>query len=142
MFDRSLLLVSGKGGVGKSAVAAALGILAARRGLSVLTISMVDDLGLAAHLGVDRLSYTAQEIRPGVHALTIERSRALDEYIRLQLHAPRIAPLGPVARGLSALADTVPGAVHTAVPQAAHICNIQNPPGYNQVLGKFLRLQI
>ena len=42
---------------------------------------------------------------------------------------------------MQALADTVPGAVHTAVPHAAHICNIQNPPGYNQVLGKFLRSQ-
>ena len=109
MLDRSLLLVSGKGGVGKSAVTAALGIVAARRGLSVLTISMTDDPGLAAHLGVDRLGYTAQEVRPGIHALAIDRARALDEYIRLQLHAPRVAPLGPVARGLNALADTVPG---------------------------------
>ncbi len=109
MFDRSLLLVSGKGGVGKSAVTAALAILAARRGLSVLAMSMTDDLGLATHLGVDRLGYTAQELRPGIHTLTIDRSQALDEYIRLQLHAPRIAPLGPVARGLNALADTVPG---------------------------------
>ena len=109
MFDRSLLLVSGKGGVGKSAVAAALGILAARQGLSVLTISMTDDLGLGAHLGIDRLGYKAQEIRRGVNGMTIDRSQALDEYIRLQLHAPRLAPLGPVARGLNALADTVPG---------------------------------
>ena len=109
MLDRSLLLVSGKGGVGKSAVSAALGILAARRGLSVLAMSMVDDLGLATHLGVDRLGYTPQEVRPGLHALTVNRSHALDEYIRLQLHAPRMAPLGPVARGLNALADTVPG---------------------------------
>ncbi|NNC93616.1 MAG: hypothetical protein HKN80_14120 [Acidimicrobiia bacterium] len=109
MFDRSLLVVSGKGGVGKSAIAAALSILAARRGLSVLAVSMTDDLGLGNHLGVDRLGYRAQEVRPGVNALTIDRSQALDEYIRLQLHAPRIAPLGPVARGLNALADTVPG---------------------------------
>ncbi len=109
MFDCSLLLVSGKGGVGKSAVTAALGIVAARRGLSVLTISMTEDLGLGAHLGVDRLGYSPQEIRPGIHGMTIDRSYALDEYIRLQLHAPRIAPLGPVARGLNALADTVPG---------------------------------
>lgn len=42
---------------------------------------------------------------------------------------------------MQALADTVQGAVHTAIPNAAHICNIQNPPGYNLVLGKFLRDQ-
>ncbi|MDH3606127.1 MAG: hypothetical protein OER12_03940 [Acidimicrobiia bacterium] len=101
--------MSGKGGVGKSAVTAGLAIVAARRGMSVLAISMTEDLGLGTHLGVDRLGYAAQEVRPGIHALTIDRSHALDEYIRLQLHAPRIAPLGPVARGLNALADTVPG---------------------------------
>jgi len=90
-------------------VAAALGIVGARRGMSVLVISMTDDTGLATHLGVDRLGYAPQQVRPGIHALSIDRSQALDEYIRLQLHAPRIAPLGPVARGLNALADTVPG---------------------------------
>ena len=101
--------MSGKGGVGKSAVTAALSIAGARRGLSVLALSMTEDVGLATHLGVDRLGYAAQEIRPGIHGLTINRPQALDEYIRLQLHAPRVAPLGPVARGLNALAETVPG---------------------------------
>lgn len=109
MFERSLLLVSGKGGVGKSAVAAALSIVAARGGLSVLAVSMTEDAGLANHLGFDRLPYAPSEVRPGIHALTVNRALALDEYIRLQLHAPRVAPLGPVARGLNALAETVPG---------------------------------
>ena len=109
MFDRRLLLVSGKGGVGKSAVTAALAILAARRGKRVLAMAMTDDLGLASHFGVERLGYRPHEVRPGIHALGVDRAYALDEYIRLQLHAPRVAPLGPLARGLNALADTVPG---------------------------------
>ena len=37
------------------------------------------------------------------------------------------------------LADAVPGARHVSVPNAAHICNIQNPQGFNEVLGAFLR---
>ena len=37
------------------------------------------------------------------------------------------------------LAEAVPGAGHTSVPDAAHICNIQNPAGFNQVLSGFLR---
>ena len=41
-----------------------------------------------------------------------------------------------VMRGL---AEAVPGARHVSVPNAAHICNIQNPSGFNTVLGKFLR---
>lgn len=39
------------------------------------------------------------------------------------------------------LADVVPGASHVSVPGAAHICNIQNPSGFNRALGDFLRAQ-
>lgn len=109
MFDRRLLLVSGKGGVGKSAVAAGLSVLAARRGMNVLVAAMTDHHGLAFHLGVERLHFEPTEVRPGVNALAVDRTRALDEYIRLQLHAPKVAPLTPLAKGLNALADTVPG---------------------------------
>jgi 3-oxoadipate enol-lactonase len=37
------------------------------------------------------------------------------------------------------LAGAVPGARHVSVPNAAHICNIQNPEGFNEALGAFLR---
>ena len=37
------------------------------------------------------------------------------------------------------LVGMVPGARHVSVPNAAHICNIQNPDGFNEVLGTFLR---
>jgi 3-oxoadipate enol-lactonase len=44
---------------------------------------------------------------------------------------------GPPAL-MQGLADAVPGAHHVSVPNAAHICNIQNPSGYNAVLAEFL----
>ena len=37
------------------------------------------------------------------------------------------------------LADTVPGGRHVSVADAAHICNLQNPTGFNAVLSGFLR---
>ena len=36
------------------------------------------------------------------------------------------------------LADKVPGASYRAVPNAAHIANIQNPHGFNDILKAFL----
>lgn len=42
---------------------------------------------------------------------------------------------------MQGLAAAVPGARHVSVPNAAHICNIQNPAGFNRVLGAFLRQQ-
>ena len=40
---------------------------------------------------------------------------------------------------MTGLAKKVPGAQHRSVPKAAHIANLQNPAGFNQVLGDFLR---
>lgn len=40
---------------------------------------------------------------------------------------------------MQGLAEAVPGARHVSVPGAAHICNIQNPAGFNEVLRGFLR---
>ncbi len=47
--------------------------------------------------------------------------------------------LGGPPTVMQEMADLVPGARHVSVPNAAHICNIQNPPGFNEVLGAFLR---
>ena len=109
MLDRRLLLVSGKGGVGKSAVSAAFAILAARRGKRVLALAMTDRSGLAAHLGVDELTYDPIRIGPGLYAALVDRSRALDEYLGLQLHMPRSLPTRQLSNALSVLADTAPG---------------------------------
>ena len=109
MLDRRLLFVSGKGGVGKSAVSAALAILAARRGKRVLALSMTDQIGLAAHLGVDELTYEPVRISPGLYGTLVGRSHALDEYLGLQLRMPRSIPTRQLSNALSVLADTAPG---------------------------------
>ncbi len=40
---------------------------------------------------------------------------------------------------MQAMADVIPGGKHVSIPNAAHICNIQNPEGFNAALGSFLR---
>lgn len=109
MLDKKLVFVSGKGGVGKSAVTASLALLAARRGVRVLAIGMVEGLGLGAHFAVDRLDYEPATVRPGVDALVISRAAALDEYLRLQLRVPRAAPTKVLTRALNVLVETAPG---------------------------------
>ena len=109
MLDRRLLFVSGKGGVGKSAVTAALAIVAARRGKRVLALAMTDRMGLASHLGVERLTYDPVRIRPGLYAASVDRSQALDEYLGLQLSLARSLPTRQLSNALSVLADTAPG---------------------------------
>jgi anion-transporting ArsA/GET3 family ATPase len=109
MLDRRLLLVSGKGGVGKSAVTAALALVAARRGKRVLALAMTDRIGLSSHLGVEGLTYEPTRIRPGLYAASVDRSQALDEYLGLQLSIARSLPTRQLSNALSVLADTAPG---------------------------------
>ena len=104
-----LVVVSGKGGVGKSAVTAATALHQHRKGAKVLTISMVGTGGgLASHTGAGSLGFEAVEVFPGLHALTIDRSRALIEYLRVQVGLPAFAALPPVIRAFDALAATAP----------------------------------
>ncbi len=109
MSDGRLLIVTGKGGVGRSAVSAALAISAARRGGKVLAIDMNEAMGLASHLGAETLTFASHEIRRGLFASSIDRPSALDEYLRLQIGIPRFARMGPVARAFDALATAAPG---------------------------------
>jgi len=109
MLDRKLTFISGKGGVGKSAVTASLALLAARRGLKVLVVGMVEGVGIASHLATEQLSYQPRRVRSGIDALAVNRTEALDEYLRLQLHVPKATPTKVLTRALSVLAETAPG---------------------------------
>lgn len=109
MLDRKLVIVSGKGGVGKSAISAALAIRSARAGAKVLCIGMTDAIGLATHFGVATLAYVPRRVHTGVDAIAINRAEALDEYLRLQLRIPKAAPLRQFTRIFEELVDTAPG---------------------------------
>jgi anion-transporting ArsA/GET3 family ATPase len=104
-----LVIVTGKGGTGRSAVSAALALRAAASGARTLAISMTVSPGLALHLGRTDLAYDEVEVSPGLFALSIDRRQALNEYVHRQLRLPRRAPLGAVASTLNGIADTVPG---------------------------------
>jgi anion-transporting ArsA/GET3 family ATPase len=104
----SLILVSGKGGVGKSAVAAATALAARRAGRTVLAIDMTGGGGLGTHLGEPELTFEPRPIGEGLSALAIDRAAALLEYLRVQIGLPGFATIGPAARTFDALASAAP----------------------------------
>jgi len=108
MLSKRLVLVSGKGGVGKSAVAAGLALLAQRSGLRVLAVEMGSPGGISTHLATGPLDFKPREVRPGLHAMHIVRSEALLEYLALQLRLPGMGRFGVVARAFDALATAAP----------------------------------
>ena len=77
-----VLIVAGKGGVGKTTVSAALARMAAQAGLDTLVIDVDGSGGLASAFGHPRpLTYDEVDLAPGVRARTLTPDDALIEYL-------------------------------------------------------------
>jgi anion-transporting ArsA/GET3 family ATPase len=84
-----LLIVAGKGGVGKTTVSATVALAAARSGLSSLIIEVEGKSGLSSMYGVPSFSYDEVELAPAdpdagtasVRARTLTPDEALVEYL-------------------------------------------------------------
>ena len=86
-----VLIVSGKGGVGKTTVAAALALVAARQGRTVC-LAEVDRKGSLPRLfDAPGLDYSPKEMSPGVWGMNIVPEDALGEYLEVQYHMKRIS---------------------------------------------------
>lgn len=108
-----LVIVTGKGGVGRSTITGALARNAARSGERVLAIDASAGNGLALALGCDAAPTPGRQKKLGgpapVTVLTLDTEAALDEYVRLHLKTP-VSPrvLGPVARIFEYVATAAP----------------------------------
>ncbi|MBK5224582.1 MAG: ArsA family ATPase [Acidimicrobiia bacterium] len=109
MLDRRLLFVTGKGGVGKTAVSAALGSLAAQRGRRTLVCEVDAKGDLARFFESGPTSFEPRQVQPRLHLMTLTTEESLREYLKLQLRIPFIARIGPLARSFDFVANAAPG---------------------------------
>ena len=102
----------GKGGTGKSTVAAALGLAAVRAGKRVLICEIAGRRqvwdALAGGAAAD--PYAETEIVPGLHAVSIDPESALEEYLRSQLPSRALFELLRRSRMFQYLVAAAPGA--------------------------------
>jgi anion-transporting ArsA/GET3 family ATPase len=109
LLDRRLIFVSGKGGVGKSTIAAGLALLAAQQGKKVL-LGEVDSKGnLADSFECGPTEFKPREIQPNLHLMSMDTEDSLKEYLALQLKVPLLARIGPLARTFEFVANAAPG---------------------------------
>ena len=84
LLERKLIVVTGKGGTGKTTVACALGLLAARRGLRTIVAELGEQHRLPAMFGQPRApeSGVEVELEPGLWSTSIDPDEALFEWLR------------------------------------------------------------
>ena len=109
LLDRRLLLVTGKGGVGKTSVASGLAYLAAKAGKRVLACEVDAKGDLASYFESSPTSYKERELSPGLWAMTMDTEDSLKEYLSLNLRIPLVFRLGPIAKVFDFVANAAPG---------------------------------
>jgi anion-transporting ArsA/GET3 family ATPase len=83
LLDRKLLVLTGKGGVGKTTVSAALGLLAADRGLRTIVVEMGEQRRLGELFGtIPEEAGAETELRQNLWSISIDPDRALLEWLQ------------------------------------------------------------
>jgi anion-transporting ArsA/GET3 family ATPase len=109
LLDRRLLFFTGKGGVGKSTVAAATALLATARGKRVLLVEVDAKGNLSDIFERPRVGFEPVEVQPGLHLMQMRTDASLREYLRIHVRVPVLGGVGPFANVLEFVANAAPG---------------------------------
>jgi anion-transporting ArsA/GET3 family ATPase len=84
LLDKRLVFVTGKGGVGKSTVAGALGIAAARRGMRTMVAELAAQHRLQQAFGRRGDRFEEVELETNLFSISIEPEQAMEEYLHVK----------------------------------------------------------
>jgi anion-transporting ArsA/GET3 family ATPase len=107
--SRRFLFITGKGGVGKTTIAAALALALAGRGKRVLVTMCGAHERLSAIMGSPPIGHDVTEIADGVWATKINAERAMEEYGQLVIKMRALAKAVFDNRYTNAFFRAVPG---------------------------------
>jgi anion-transporting ArsA/GET3 family ATPase len=82
LLSRRLVILSGKGGVGKSVVGLALALAARERGKRVLLVEVQAPVEAARYLGRPPAGDREREALPGLSTVNLDPTTVMDEYVR------------------------------------------------------------
>ena len=109
ILDKRLIFVTGKGGVGKSTVAAALGVAAARQGKRTIVCEVAQQERMSSVFHSEGVGYHETEIGENLYAFSIDPQRALEEYLLLQIKVKPLYDLMFKNRVFTYFAAATPG---------------------------------
>ena len=109
MLRRRVVIVAGKGGTGRSTVAAALSLLGARAGKRVLAVDVEATGDLSRALGSRPAGFKPTLLQPNISGISLHAEESFQEYLSVYFKVPRMARLTPLARVFDFIATGVPG---------------------------------
>jgi anion-transporting ArsA/GET3 family ATPase len=87
LLQRRLIFVTGKGGVGKSTVAIALGVLAARRGKRTIVAELASQDRVGRAFGHEQVDFEEVELAERLFTISIDPQSAMEEYLKVKTGA-------------------------------------------------------
>ena len=93
LFDKRLLFVTGKGGVGKTTVALAIGLAAARKGLRTIVCEVAHQERVSRLLGGEGVGYEETQLQENLSAISLDQQHTLEEWVSYQLPSRTLASL-------------------------------------------------
>ncbi len=109
MFDKRLLFVTGKGGVGKSTIAAALGVAAAARGKRTIICEIGSQEHTSQLFRRGQVGFHEVELQENLWTISIDPDESMREYVLLQLKVRAMRDLLFRSRVFTYLAAATPG---------------------------------
>src|SRR5256714_11681246 len=91
--DKRLIFVTGKGGVGKTTVAAALGLAAAARGKRTIVCEVARQERMSRAFRREGVGWSETKLADNLYAISIDPHESLEEYLEDQIGSRRLAHL-------------------------------------------------
>jgi len=93
LLEKRLVFVAGKGGVGKTTVALALGLVAARRGLRTIVCEVAHQERFSRLMGREGVGYEEIAIGENLNAISLDQQHTLEEWVSYQLPSKTLSGL-------------------------------------------------
>ena len=109
LIDKRLIFVAGKGGVGRTTVAAALGLAAAGRGRRTIVCEVARQERVSRAFKREGVGFHEAELATNLFAISIDPQQSLEEFLTDQVGSRRVAGLLFHNRLFEYLAAATPG---------------------------------